>query len=249
MNVSESAGYLFAGATGIAQTIGGIVQTKRANKKLRELEENKQPYQIPSGIQAMLEIYKQRAGGEMPGLSAARENIASSGAGAVGQISEQAGGGISSLGAIADIYSQQLNAYRQLDAQSAQYQDQSMRELGSAYGAMAPYQNLAYDYNVQKPYEQAVAMYLGQKTAGQQNMMTGLQNVAGAAAGYLGTNSKVQSVEQMYGSNAGMSKDALGNSMPSTFGMPTGTPQTTFNVPTGAPGRSWNPATGQWEER
>lgn len=160
---------LFQGGAGLAQLFGGLFGQKEQPKAV-----------IPQAAKDALNIAKHQANTEMPGKALLETQIGERTAQLTNNIGKM-GGGAAGLGALANIYGQELNARRNLTSQAAQYKNQMTNQLIGAEGAMAGQENRVNDYNVNQGIrnQQATSALI---QGGMHNVFSGLNNVAGANA-------------------------------------------------------------------
>lgn len=196
---------------GLAQTIGGLIGQKKANKQLEKLDANSPKYQQNQGI---LDYYNQalQRYGVSPTDSAMykrNEQLNQRGlATGINALQDRRSGtaGVSSL----------LRGYNDaaLDSSVAAENEKSRRfgELGTATGMKAGEDRLAFDINQVQPFERKYNR-LSQKSGASSSIVNaGIGNVFGGLQSY----NDMKMLEKMYGSGGGASGNSTSTQTPTS---------------------------------
>lgn len=146
-------GGLIQSGVGMVGSIYGAINAKKNKRELAELEKNRPVYTTPDEAKQYLEMYKSLAGNrELPGQSQYEQNIEQSSASAARNIQNMTESPTSSLGAMTDLYRNEMNAYNNLAVQQQQYYQQNQDKLGQALNQMAQYRDMEFEYNQNAPF-------------------------------------------------------------------------------------------------
>lgn len=174
-SIATLAPFLLQGALGLGKAIAGGVQ----------LRKNKRPspvrYEIPSGFMDYLTRSDIMARQGLPGEDIIRGQIGSQVSGAVSDISRSYDTAVGAGGATRDVYMKSIDAIRDLGIRSAEYTAQMQQRAADARKDYAMYQDKAWEYNENIPYQRAMNEYWGQKQAGMSNLWGGLDTMASSA--------------------------------------------------------------------
>jgi|GEM_PF-5948789 hypothetical protein len=171
------AGLITSGAgavKGLAQTGVGIGQLI-GNKRPDEIS-----YQIPDEVKQILQLARIRNSNAFPQGDRYRAQIDTAVANAVGNMNSMAGGSGASLGAMADLYGNQLGSLNQLAIKESEAKLNAERNLTQALGTSGEYQDRSWDMNVRMPYERALAEFFNRRQAGMTNLFGGIDEITGA---------------------------------------------------------------------
>lgn len=197
-------GAIAQGAIGLAQTIGGWVQQRKATKALEKLQSP-----IYTKNQSIMDYYNQALSryGVSPTESAmykrSMSNIGRNQAGAISGLQDRrsATGGISSI----------LRASNDaaLDADVAAENEKSNRfgQLGGATQMKAGEDRLAYQYNELAPFERKYNLLAAKASGGNQVANSGISNIFGG----LQNIQNMDAISSMYG-GVGSGKGGFWNS-------------------------------------
>ena len=186
-------------ATGLIQGLVGGSQRRRAKRGLDNL---KMPtYEIPDSVNQMVELARRRSTSEMPGLDTMlAEGSARTRAGV--QASALAASSQSDLAAATrNLYAEEMRGARQLGVMSAEYQANMEQQYMGALGQQGQYEDRAFQINKLMPYEQKLQRYMSDLGTGGANIGAGINNVMGAATGYLGNKMQLDMMNQWGGGN------------------------------------------------
>jgi DNA repair ATPase RecN len=147
-------GGMIGGSTGIAAMYYGHVHSKRDEKALAEMEKNRPVYTRPEEAKQLLELYKTQANNrELPGQSQYESNIQQASASGQSNIQNMTESPTSSIGAMQDLYKNEMNAYNNLAVQQQQYYQQNQDKLGQALSESAKYTDMEFEYNTNSPWQ------------------------------------------------------------------------------------------------
>jgi len=180
-------GGLISGGLGLGKAIIGGVQAARGQKQMKNLLANRPQYNIPEEYQKALNIYQGLATGGMPGQSRYEQLIGQSTARAMTGAER---GAISSgvyQGAVASAQDKELQALQNLALMGAQYKAQARQNLAGAQQQYGQLQDVAFEYNVNQPYQIGLNMANEQRMAGAQNLFGGLGEMGSAITSLVGT--------------------------------------------------------------
>jgi hypothetical protein len=157
------------GALGIGQMVKGAIQ---GSKKAPKME-------IPQAAQQALQIAKTQAGQtQMPGQSIMEDKLASQAAAATQRLLESSGGGGGALGGIAQINQGLSNQMGGILMNQANYVAGQKQNLQNQLGNMAGWQDRQFQMNEMQP-------YLQEMDASRRSKDAGMQNLWGAASGFV----------------------------------------------------------------
>ena len=176
---------LLGAAPGIAKSIFGVGQGLRA-RDLAKMERPTMP--MPSGMEELLANARMMAGlRELPGQGRMEQKIASSTAGALSQAKELSDSPATTLGALADVYGQQMGNYADLEQAAAQYWAGNQQQLQGALGQYANWQDKLWQWNEGMPYLQQMDAARRLNESYPINLFTGLaEGIGGGLMGYGG---------------------------------------------------------------
>ena len=194
---------LFAGGGGLAKTllgVGSYFANKNALKNYPQLD--------TTAATNALNLAKQMAGQEMPGLNVAKEQIASSEAARANKLAEIGGNSAGVLGAVAQGGYTTNQAYNALATRAAEYRLANQQRLADAYRYQQGlnsqlYQNQLAKWNLGRMNTQQLYSNIGQ----------GLGDVAAAGANAAGYQSYIDMMKGMSpwtGNAAGLNNGGYG---------------------------------------
>jgi hypothetical protein len=171
----------------VGNMITGAIQTSRGKKKLASAEANRPVYQAPEEVAEMGSIARARAANPfLPGQQLMEQSIDQSTSQTVQNINE--------MGSVSDLYAvqmQQNQAKNQLAVQSSQQTIQNELNLLNMLKEMADYEDKAWDYNENIPFQEKRQEALAQIGAGQTNIGQGLNTLSTFGASMIGLPKKV----------------------------------------------------------
>ena len=207
---------IIQGGLGLAKTITGAVQMGRAKMP------SSIKYDIPSGVTDFLTQTNLMAKRGLPGEDIIQGQLGSQAASAVGDVSRSYDSAVGAGGATRDIYMKSMDAVRDLGLKSAEYRATMQDRATQANLVEADYQDKAWEYNVNMPYQRQMNEYWGKKQAGMSNLWGGLDTMGSAAvSGYSGWQQR-QGMQGLIDAIKGMGSASGGGVAPSgggTFGM------------------------------
>lgn len=186
------------GAIGLGKSIFGAAQ----------LLGNKRPdmptYEIPdeiSEIEKILrgETYKVR----LPGQDIIEGNIAENQANAIAAAKTKEGGGF--FNTLSNAMQQSSDAQQNLQLAMAQQRASNVNNLVSGLQLSASYKDKAFQINELNPYAEKYGEFIDRRQAGASNIMTGLNDIGGAAMTYL----KYKNINDIYDSLYGGGQSAM----------------------------------------
>lgn len=225
MSGFAAAGLVTAGL-GAYKAINGANQTAKANRLAASniFTPEEMPYQVGLGTQLAQRNYTNG----MPGTQDALNNINRNAASTFykGQNAATSGGDILDLATRIGMGTNQ--ATNQLAQQGAQYKANALGEYQGALGNEAQWQSKLYNNNTLQPYMRTANLAASMYGAGQQNLYSGLDDIASTATGFAkGRNPGTTDTTQTQGqpiSNSPYATPITSNQTPYTpYKMPVGT--------------------------
>ena len=171
-------------AIGAAQAGVGAVQKVGAGIQRRNAEKNFQNYDIPSGVDAMMEVMKSLSTQtEMPGSDLLRSRMDKTTAQGVetAQRTSESGGDV--LGLLSQVYSNQLSNAQNKSIQDAQFYQQNRLRYANALETLGGYQTEKWKYKELYPYLQEMTAAGQLDAAGGANISGGIGNMIDVQAG------------------------------------------------------------------
>jgi hypothetical protein len=173
-------------AAAIPAVLGAVQMGMAARQK-----KQRPIYDIPQASKEAMENQRRLAAMEKaPGTDALLNQIRQQGAAATQNVKEMTGGSAGGAKAATDIYGKELEALQGMQANQQQFRLQQQQNLNQALNQYGQMQQQAWDYNVNQPYQQAMAAKSALTGAG-------LANLTNAATGTLGTIGAAQQSEKM----------------------------------------------------
>ena len=155
------------GAMGIGQKISAGAQRRQAEREFDD-------YEIPSGINRMLELLHGSASQtELPGSDIMRSRLASSTAEGVSVSQRTAKSSSDVLGALMGLYGKQMDVQQDMAVAGAQNYQRNQMQLAQGLQTLGNYQTQKWQYNELYPYMQKM-------TAAGEMDYAGGQNIGGA---------------------------------------------------------------------
>lgn len=220
-------------ATGLAKTVTGAINNKKAKKEARELEANRPKYQISDLAKKDLSLSESELAGG--GLSATAENAYnnlnnkqfSSSLGAILR-----GGG--SVNNVADVFSANDEGRQRLALLSDQMRLGKIDRLSRARQQMIGEEDKAFMYNIDAPWKDKAQAASQSRQQAQKDIWGGIDTVAGAGMQYFG-----QQYNQKQYDNYFNPPQGGGNGMDNSTYTPPGRMQA--QLPTSSPGSQFQP--------
>lgn len=162
------------GILGAGQKIGAKMQRGNAERNFQRME-------IPSGVNAMMDVMKSLSTQtEVPGadLLRSRQDKTTAQGVETAQRTSESGGDV--LGMLSSVYSRQLDSAQNQAIQNAQFYQQNRLRLGNALETLGGYQTEKWKYNELYPYIQKM-------TAAGQTDAAGSANISGGIGGMINT--------------------------------------------------------------
>lgn len=201
-----------AAIPGAFQALSGLFQAGKGKNMLRNLK--RPTYEIPDEIKQTVGIARRQANSNMAGYGLAQQNIGLSQANMIEATRQGAGGGV---GNVATIQAGTNQAYQQLGAQNAQFNQQMQENLKSSLGLLANYKDKQWQLNKFAPYKDAYSRAQGMIQGGNTNIASGLGSIASIATakiqadGGLGIGDMFKGLFAKNKTFAGMGDDAIGD--------------------------------------
>jgi hypothetical protein len=169
----------------IAQGITGMVQSSRARKILENL--NRPQYEIPTAVTEALGTARTLAStNQLPNQVQAEMAINQGTANSLYNINQNATSGTEALAAITGVAANENAAMNDLSGRAAVFSQQQNQNLINQLSQYANWQQNAWDYNVNQPYQMKLAEGQAQAAAGMQNKYEALKGIAGGTANIAG---------------------------------------------------------------
>jgi len=196
----------------ITQGIAGLVQSQRSKEILKNLE--RPTYNIPEAKTQALNRSKNLASSmNMAGQANVEQRLDQASANALYDINQNSSSGVEALAALSGVYSNQMGQENQLGLNAAQdYQLRQNAVLGEL-NKYAEYQDKAWDYNVNQPFQEKAAAAQALGEAGMRNKYEGMKGVVGA--GVMGmkmqnaNENNAEWLKALQGSQSSLPADAL----------------------------------------
>ena len=197
-------------ALGAGQQISGAIQRRKAEKEF-------QKYEIPSGVNAMMDVMKTLSSQtEMPGSDLLRSKQDKTTAQAVETSQRTSESGSDVLGMLSSVYAKQLDDAQNMAIKNAQFYEQNKLRLANALETFGGYQTEKWKYNELYPYIQAMTAAGQTSAAGSANISGGIGNLVNV----LGSNENMDWMDKNY-------KNWLDSKMGAYSGGSTGIPPMT----------------------
>ena len=174
---------LIMGAIAAAKGISGGIQAANAKSDMETLKKNRPRFTIASEAYENKAIGQQAAFGKSRAISAQEENIAQSGANNIHAAQQSSANSGSILGTLALMRGQQATDYRNLAGDEAGIQMQGKQMLMGANNNLSSERKTAFDYNVNQPYQNAIAEARDKQAKGKEQMWSGIDGLGGAFGG------------------------------------------------------------------
>ena len=195
------AGALISGGLGLLKGVFGGVQASRASKQQKNLLANRPTYTIPEYYQKAYGTAQQMAAQDMPGMEKYKDMYAEATA---RSISAAERGAISSntyLGAVQTAQDKELQALQQLATMGANYKVQAMQNLQQAQNKMGELQDVSWEMNRNRPWQEAMNRTTENRQAGMQNLFGGLSDIGGSIMNFVGTKYYTDVMKDLYPKN------------------------------------------------
>jgi hypothetical protein len=193
---------------GVGEKIIGGIQKNKAQK---EFDKNK--YEIPSSVNAMLDTVRGVASQrKLPGQEIMEQQIGSTTAQGVEAATRVGRSSSDALGALEGLYGRQMQSQQNLALAGAQNWQENQFKYASALERMGAYQDQKWQYNTLYPYMQKMTGAGQMQEAGNTNIgsaMSGFVSLQSANQGLGGGNNNLSSQ-----ANPAYNTYALGNNRP-----------------------------------
>lgn len=163
---------IIQGGIGLIQGLSGALSVPERPK-----------YNFPSAIEDAIANAKGLAGQtRLPGQDKLEADIGNRTASYVNNLEKLSGGNSAAIGGLSKIYAQELNAKNQLGVNAAQYHAANQQQLQNAQRMYGQYQDKAFGYNIDDPYQTKAAASSALIGSGIQNFFQGGKDVVGVAS-------------------------------------------------------------------
>jgi hypothetical protein len=167
----------------------GIADRIKANKLYKDNNLGQSPQmEVPESMNAYVSLQEKLAQTRMPGYNENKSAIGGATAGAYSNIRQSASTESGALTSMLGAYSGQQNMLRDLSIRALDYQNKQQQNLGQAYLQKAGVEQQMFEYNKWLPWQMKMNQYESLRGAGTQNIVSGLDSLAGA--GIQGANMK-----------------------------------------------------------
>jgi hypothetical protein len=169
----------------IAQGITGAVQSKRARNILDNL--NRPQFEIPTAVTEALGTARTLAStNQLPNQVQAEMAINQGTANSLYNINQNATSGTEALAAITGVAANENAAMNDLSGRAAVFSQQQNQNLINQLSQYANWQQNAWDYNVNQPYQMKLAEGQALAGSGMQNKYEALKGASGGLANIFG---------------------------------------------------------------
>jgi hypothetical protein len=196
----------------VIQGVTGLVQSQRSKNILKNLQ--RPTYAIPEAQTQALNRSKNLASSmNMAGQANVQQRLDQTSANALYDINQNSSSGVEALAALSGVYSNQMGQENQLGLNAAQDYERRQAMVGNELNKYAGFQDKAWDYNVNQPFQEKAAAAQALGEAGMRNKYEGMKGVVGA--GVMGM--KMQNANEdnanwlkaFQGNQSSLSADAL----------------------------------------
>jgi hypothetical protein len=175
----------------VGNIIGGIQGNKLGNRQMEmgqqminegqdmSAQYQRPEFQTPEAINRMMSMSQSRQYQDMPGLSQMQNQLGQSTAQGMTAIGDM-GAGAESMGALANLYSNQMGQGQQLAIQNSMFKDQAEQQYMNNLEGLGDWQQQAWQYNKADPYMQAQQKASQLEMMGRQGMWEGEKNKMGS---------------------------------------------------------------------
>lgn len=211
-----------AGAIGGLANIGFGIADRLAAKRLRaqSLEKWKaksgfQEYGVPESVDKYIDYMGTLSRQQMPGYNLMQQGIQQTTAAGLTGARQLAGSGPAALGALGGLMSDRQRQLRQLGIMASQYQRGAQQDYAGAIMSRAPYEQQQFEYNQWLPWQMKMNEAMGLRGAGQQQLMSGIDQTAAAGINYTNMQAQQQWYDRMspYQSYMGGNPQAVSQGM------------------------------------
>jgi hypothetical protein len=153
----------------------GAAQMAKSESDRKKAEKNFDKYEIPSGVNAMMDVMKSLSTQtELPGSDILRSRQAATTAQGVetAQRTSESGGDV--LGLLSEMYGKQLDSAEKMAIQGAEYYAQNRARYANALNTLGGYQTQKWQYNELYPYMQNMTGAGQTAGAGSANISSGI---------------------------------------------------------------------------
>lgn len=166
--------------------LSGNKQQKEGERMMRQAnslrKNNPRPdYEIPDAVNKMVGLAQGQMFQRLPGATNYENMIQGSTAGALSSL-KQMGAGAESMGAIADLYANQMSSFQGLAGQEAGFRQQGQDRYMSALEGLGEYQQKEFQWDKAMPYMDAMQRASQLEAAGRENKMHGYNNKLGVGS-------------------------------------------------------------------
>lgn len=152
----------------------------------KQFEKDRPEFVIPQAQQQALNSAKHQASlTGLPGQDLMEAKLGKSTANAILDLNRSADSPSAILGNISTLYGKQMDKENDLGIAAAENYQRNQGVLRDELHNMADWQQRAWDYNENQPYQAGAAAASALRGSGMQNIMTGVSNAAGVGSNYL----------------------------------------------------------------
>jgi len=155
-------------------------------KELKRVQSERPEYEIPSSIQAQLNLLRQRAGQGLPGQDLIGSQIQQGTAQGVAASREASTSAADLLGATTSLYGQQTQNMTDLQIAGARARSQNELAYAQGLGQFGEYQDKAWNWNQALPWQTDVNRIQGISQSAYDLMLGGLGGVSTAGSDIFG---------------------------------------------------------------
>lgn len=166
-------GGIVGGLIGAGTALGGTITERKNRKRLQKELANAPKYKIQDEARQNQTLAKANAFGRDRAIQQAQEDVIQGNENAVSQAKDVTNSTSSLMGTIAQLQGMKNNALRSLAQDDAAMRQQKLLNLQGANEAMLDEKDKAWNYNVNMPFQNRVAMYRDKIKMGQEMQMAG----------------------------------------------------------------------------
>ena len=157
----------------------------------QQLNKAKRPtapkYEVPTAVGDYMRQMNLLAKKDLPGRDILEDQIGGQVAGAIGDVNKAATSSGAALGAITGMNERAQTAIRDLGVTAAEFRAGREMQAAESNKYLADYQEKAWEYNQNIPYQQKMNEYVAAKQAGNANLWGGLEGIGTSVVQGLGS--------------------------------------------------------------
>ena len=165
--------------------VGGLFKSAKQKREAKRINTTRPNYEIQKEFQQNVDMFQNKAQGNMAGYGLAKSEARDTTAETLGQVNRQGGSASQRLAAIQGAGRTEANAMTNLSAQNEQAKDRASQGLAGARGALAEEKKNAFSFNKAEPYMMNVARKRALQTASGENFRNSLQGATNAIGAVL----------------------------------------------------------------